>query len=103
MDMEYKDILKFTLREEIARIESHVSALGAPTSMQERSLIARYGKLLLVCQCLMEALSRVTTTLSEEAASAGVSALRPASTSRLPGKYVPEARPGFRSFLPKHN
>jgi len=101
MGMEYKDILKFTLQEEIARIESHVSTLGAPTSMQERSLIARYGKLLLVSQCLMEALSRVTTPLSEEAAS-GTSALRPAPNSRHPGKYVPAARLGFRSFPPEH-
>ena len=99
MDMEYKDILKFMLREEIARIESDVSALGAPTSMQERSLIARYGKLLLVSQRLMETLFRVGTPLREEATS-GVTALQQMPRSRRSDKYVPVAGPDFRGSPP---
>ena len=100
MDMEYKDILKFTLQEEIARIESLVSALGAPTSTRERSLIARYGKLLLVSQRLMEALFRAGTSLSEEDAS-DVAVLRPMPRTRRPGKYAPAARPDFTVSPPE--
>ena len=99
MDMEYKDILRFTLQEEIARIESFVSALGAPTSIRERSLIARYGKLLLVSQRLMEVLFRAGTSPSEEAAS-GVAALRPMPRGRSPGKYAPADRSDFRGSPP---
>jgi len=98
--MEQKDILKFTLLEEIARIESHVSALRAPINSQERSLIARYGKLLLVSHRLMEEFFRVSTSLREEAAT-GAAEFQPMPHSQHPGIYEPVTRPGFKGFPPE--
>jgi hypothetical protein len=58
MDERDREILKFQLMEEIAGIEERVSSMGAPRVMAERSLIARYGKLLLVSQALLNTMVR---------------------------------------------
>lgn len=58
MDERSRELLRFQLKEEIARIEASVSRIGPPRVMAERSLIARYGKLLLVSQALLDTLGR---------------------------------------------
>lgn len=58
MDNQYREVLRSQLMEEITRIDDHVKAFGAPRRTEERSLIARYGKLLLVSQQLLSLLTR---------------------------------------------
>ena len=53
---EHKEILKYELMAEIARIQDSVAALGVPRTLAERSVIARYGKVLLVSQKLLSLL-----------------------------------------------
>jgi len=59
MEKHYTEMLRFQLMEEIERINAQVTALGMPRSTVERSLIARYGKLLFVSQQLLEAVPRL--------------------------------------------
>ena len=59
---EYKDILKYELMAEIARIQDSVAALGVPRTLAERSAIARYGKLILVSQRLLSLLPQAPTS-----------------------------------------
>lgn len=59
MDEGHKDFLRFWLREEISQIQSDVAAIGVPAGMEQRSLIARYGKLLLVSQRLLNVLPKL--------------------------------------------
>ncbi|MCB1857394.1 MAG: hypothetical protein KDI63_03945 [Gammaproteobacteria bacterium] len=59
METHYREALRSQLTEEIARINRHVVALGRPTSTVERSIIARYGKLLLVSEKLVGLLDRL--------------------------------------------
>ena len=47
------ELLRFRLMEQIADIEAAVAELGRPADTAQRSLIARYGKLLLVSQRLL--------------------------------------------------
>jgi len=54
------------LQEEIARIEDGVAAKGIPRTVEERSLIARYGKLLLLAQRLLNALPRVESIAGDD-------------------------------------
>lgn len=56
MENHYKEMLRFQLMEEVAKISARVTALGTPNGTMERSLIARYGKLLFVTQQLMDTL-----------------------------------------------
>ena len=58
MENHYKEMLRFQLMEEIARINDRVAALGTPRGTRERSLIARYGKLLFVSQQLLDTLPK---------------------------------------------
>lgn len=58
MDERSREIVKFQLKEEIARIEASVSRIGPPRLIAERALIARYGKLLLLSQALLGVLGR---------------------------------------------
>ncbi len=51
-----RELLHDRLLAEIARIESRVAGLGAPATMEQRALFARYGKLLLLSQRLLEVL-----------------------------------------------
>ncbi|MCP5406201.1 MAG: hypothetical protein H6963_10410 [Chromatiaceae bacterium] len=59
MENHYKEVLRFQLMEEIGKINTHVAALGKPKGTVERSLIARYGKLLFVSQQLMDTLPKL--------------------------------------------
>lgn len=59
MENHYKEMLRFQLMEEIGKINTQVAALGTPRGTMERSLIARYGKLLFVSQQLMDTLPKV--------------------------------------------
>ena len=59
---EYKEILKYELMAEIARIQDSVAALGVPRTLAERSAIARYGKLILVSQRLLSLLPQAPTS-----------------------------------------
>ncbi|MCP4284473.1 MAG: hypothetical protein GY792_08485 [Gammaproteobacteria bacterium] len=59
MENHYKEMLRFQLMEEIANINGRVTALGTPKGTMERSLIARYGKLLFVSQQLMDTLPKL--------------------------------------------
>ncbi len=59
MDEGRKDFLRFWLGEEIGQIQTNVSAIGVPRDMEQRSLIARYGKLLLVSHRLLNVLSKL--------------------------------------------
>ena len=59
MEKHYKEMLRFQLMEEIGRINTRVAALGAPGNTAERSLIARYGKLLFVSQQLLDQFPRL--------------------------------------------
>jgi len=59
MDNHYKEMLRFQLMEEIGKINDRVAALGVPRGTMERSLIARYGKLLFVSQQLMDTLPKL--------------------------------------------
>ena len=59
MDEGHQDFLRFWLMDEIGRIQSNVSAIGVPRDMGQRSLIARYGKLLLVSQRLLNVLPKL--------------------------------------------
>jgi hypothetical protein len=54
MENHYKEMLRFQLMEEIGKINVRVAALGTPKGTMERSLIARYGKLLFVSQQLLD-------------------------------------------------
>lgn len=92
MDEQYKDILKVALQEEITRIESHVAQLRAPASMEERSLIARYGKLLLVSQRLLRDLTRIGDPLDQQAVPR-IEAILRREKSHGPAPY-PQSRGG---------
>jgi hypothetical protein len=59
MDNHYKELIRFRLMEEISNINTQVEALGRPRITAERSLIARYGKLLFVSQQLLEQLTEL--------------------------------------------
>jgi hypothetical protein len=59
MDNHYKEMLRFQLMEEIGKINDRVATLGIPRGTLERSLIARYGKLLFVSQQLMDTLPKL--------------------------------------------
>lgn len=48
---------RLLLMEEIVQIHYKVAVLGMPESSKERSLLARYGKLILVAERLLEVLS----------------------------------------------
>ena len=59
MENHYKEMLRFQLMEEIGKINAQVETLGRPNGTLERSLIARYGKLLFVSQQLMDTLPKL--------------------------------------------
>lgn len=59
MENHYKEMLRFQLMEEIGKINARVETLGRPNGTLERSLIARYGKLLFVSQQLMDTLPKL--------------------------------------------
>lgn len=59
---EYKEILKYELMAEIARIQDSVASLGVPATLAERSAIARYGKLILVSQRLLSLLPQAPSS-----------------------------------------
>ena len=59
MENHYKEMLKFQLMEEISNITVRVTALGRPQGTAERSLVARYGKLLYLSQQLMDTLPKL--------------------------------------------
>ena len=92
MDGRDKEILKFRLMEEIARIEVSVSKIGAPRVMAERSLIARYGKLLLVSQALLNTLSRMSGSPLKRGPDYAIGASNPLVAAK------PRSRPAFRRF-----
>ena len=92
MDERDKEILKFKLMEEIAQIEVSVSKIGAPRAMAERSLIARYGKLLLVSQALLKSLTRLRDNSARRNCSYPIEAPNPLVAAK------PRSRPAFRRF-----
>ncbi len=60
MDVQFKETLKSQLLDEINRINRHVIALRAPVNAEERSVIARYGKLIFISQQLLQAIDGTT-------------------------------------------
>ncbi|MCB1764249.1 MAG: hypothetical protein KDI27_14075 [Gammaproteobacteria bacterium] len=59
MDNHYMEKLRFQLMEEISNITVRVTALGIPRDTLERSLVARYGKLLFLSQQLLDTLPKL--------------------------------------------
>ena len=58
--------LEARLKDEIDRIEERVSAICAPKGARQRSLIARYGKLLLLSQRLLETLPVIESMIRQQ-------------------------------------
>ena len=92
MEERDKEILKFRLMEEIAQIEASVYKIGAPRVTAERSLIARYGKLLLVSQALLKTLNQVRGAPAKRKSDYLVEAANPLAAAK------PRSRPAFRRF-----
>ena len=75
-----------------AQIEASVYQIGAPRVMAERSLIARYGKLLLVSQALLKTLNQVHGAPAKRKSGYLIEAANPLAAAK------PRSRPAFRRF-----
>ena len=80
MDNHYKEMIRFRLMEEISNINTRVQSLGRPRITAERSLIARYGKLLFVSQQLLDLLTE--SQLNELSGRGSQVAVQPAKVRR---------------------
>ena len=83
MDNHYKELIRFRLMEEISTINARVEALGKPRITAERSLIARYGKLLFLSQQLLEQLTELQI---DEATRLGQEMAAPTQGGVIPGR-----------------
>lgn len=61
----YRKHLESRLKDEIGQVEIRVCAIGAPKGLEQRSLIARYGKLLLLSQRLLDTLPGIEFRLRQ--------------------------------------
>ena len=85
MEEKHIEALKYRLLDEIAKIEARVHALGTPRDMAQRSLMARYGKLLLLSQRLLSTLSKIKTRPISAEFRAGATEIQPVVKTEPPG------------------